>query len=99
MLCYRSYSNNIILKTFVYPFFESKTITPKIPYFLIPQIFSFLQACCQMTISVLSGETRPFWMGILDDTLEERIKKLEFELTWLAKSFMIRAVLGRRTVG
>jgi hypothetical protein len=91
-----TYSENILFKTLVYPYFERNTIKYA-TYSLIGLIESYLEECCQITRYALEFMVEYIEPGTNMTAAElvrlPPIAKLQIQLNWHIKSFIVKTAI------
>jgi hypothetical protein len=82
------YPESIVLQTLIYQFFDAQTIK-RCTANMYSEITKYLKQCCTATIARLDSlKSSP-----TEDDLNERIKELELDLTWLAKILVLKLAI------
>lgn len=82
------YPESIVLQTLIYQFFNAQTIK-RCTANMYSEITRYLKQCCTATIARLDSlKSSP-----TEDDLNERIKELELDLTWLAKILVLKLAM------
>ncbi len=82
------YPESIVLQTLIYQFFNVQTIK-RCTASMYSEITKYLKQCCSATITRLDSlKSSP-----TEDDLNERIKELELDLTWLAKILVLKLAM------
>jgi hypothetical protein len=97
-----TYSENILFRTFLYPYLERNTIKSA-TYSLVRLIENYLEECCQMTTYALDIMVDYIYPPGTDITLSEiillpPIEKLYFRLKWHIKSFLIKTAIFKDAI-
>jgi hypothetical protein len=82
------YSDSNVLETLIYQFFEVQTIK-RCTASLYSEITRYLKDCSTSTISRLDS----IKYSKAEDQLDERIRQLQFDLTWLAKILVLKLAM------
>jgi hypothetical protein len=82
------YPESVVLQTLIYQFFNAQTIK-RCTANMYSEITKYLKQCCTTTIARLESlKSSP-----TEDDLNERIKELELDLTWLAKILVLKLAM------
>ena len=82
------YSDSNVLQTLVYQFFEVQTIKRSTAS-LYSEITRYLKECSTSTISRLDS----IKFSKAEDQLDDHIRQLQFDLTWLAKILVLKLAM------
>ena len=82
------YSESNVLQTLIYQFFEAHTIK-RCTASMYSEITRYLKQCCATTISRLDSLRN----SPTEQNLDENIRELELDLTWLAKILVLKIAM------
>src|ERR671916_39644 len=82
------YSESNVLQTLIYQFFDAQTIK-RCTASMYSEITRYLKQCCATTISRLDSLRN----SPTEENLDENIKELQSDLTWLAKILVLKLAM------